>query len=101
MEPRDRRHLSVRPVSTVGADALWDARTPASPDTLTGDTVDADVVVVGTGAGGSSAAWALRDSGARVLVVEMGDYLPKEQENWVAEDVYLRRRYKSDETWVD
>jgi choline dehydrogenase-like flavoprotein len=57
--------------------------------------------VVGTGAGGSTAAWAARDSGARVLVLEMGDWLPKEPANWDAEQVYLKRRYKSVEEWVD
>lgn len=85
----------------VAVTDLWSTSSPASPDEVIGDEVEADIVIVGTGAGGSAAAWGLRQSGARVLVLEMGDYLPKEPQNWIAEDVYLRRRYKSTETWVD
>jgi choline dehydrogenase-like flavoprotein len=91
----------VDPLTTVRAEQLWKRDTVASPDRVDADSIEADVVIVGSGAGGSSAAWAMRESGARVLVLEMGDWLPHEPANWNAEEVYLKRRYKSDEVWVD
>ena len=44
----------------------------------------ADVVIVGSGMGGGTLAWALRDSGAKVLLLERGGFLPSEPENWSA-----------------
>ena len=41
-----------------------------------------DLIIVGTGAGGGTLAYALRDSGLRILLIERGDYLPQEPENW-------------------
>ena len=34
-----------------------------------------DIIIIGTGAGGGTLAYALRDSGARVLLLERGDFL--------------------------
>jgi choline dehydrogenase-like flavoprotein len=96
-----RELVLVQPTVTVTAQGLWTPDTNPAPDRVDADEVEADVVVVGTGAGGSTAAWAMRKSGARVLVLEMGDWLPKEPANWDAEQVYLKRRYKSIENWVD
>jgi choline dehydrogenase-like flavoprotein len=61
----------------------------------------ADVVIVGTGMGGGTLAWALRDSGARVLLIERGDFLPSEAQNWSAEAVFGENRYKAREQWRD
>ncbi len=61
----------------------------------------ADVVIIGTGMGGGSLAWALRDSGARVLLLERGDFLPSEPQNWSAEAVFVENRYKAAEKWRD
>ena len=61
----------------------------------------ADVVIVGSGMGGGTLAWALRDSGARVLLIERGDFLPSEPENWSAEAVFVENRYKAKEKWRD
>ncbi len=58
-----------------------------------------DIVIIGTGAGGGTLAWALRDCGARILVVERGDFLPQEPENWSGEHVFGQNRYKPDELW--
>jgi choline dehydrogenase-like flavoprotein len=64
-------------------------------------TLEADVAIVGSGPGGATLAWALRDSGARVLLIERGDYLPREWENWDTESVFVRHRYRTTETWDD
>jgi len=58
-----------------------------------------DLVIIGTGAGGGTLAYALRNSGLRILLVERGDFLPQEPQNWQPMEVFDRRRYKPDETW--
>jgi len=50
---------------------------PAAPadgfaEVGSGRTLEADVVIVGSGPGGASAAWALAETGARVVVLEEG-----------------------------
>jgi choline dehydrogenase-like flavoprotein len=60
-----------------------------------------DLIIVGTGAGGGTLAYALRDSGMRILLIERGDYLPQEEENWNPRIVFDKRRYKPDEVWYD
>ena len=63
--------------------------------------LQADVVVIGSGMGGATTAHALALRGADVLVLERGERLPREPENWSAREVFLRRRYKPAETWFD
>ena len=63
--------------------------------------MDPDVIIIGTGAGGGTLAYALKDSGARVLLLERGDYLPSEPENWDEDAVIRQRRYGVTETWYD
>jgi hypothetical protein len=60
-----------------------------------------DVVIIGSGMGGGTLAYALRNSGLRIALLERGDFLPKERENWDAEAVFGKGRYKSGETWLD
>jgi choline dehydrogenase-like flavoprotein len=80
---------------------------PASerlPDTLVPDDdgiVRADIVIIGSGIGGSTLAYGLRDAGADVVVVERGDFLPREWENWSPEAVFEQGRYKNAEDWYD
>jgi choline dehydrogenase-like flavoprotein len=64
-------------------------------------TLTADVVIIGSGPGGATLAWALRESGASVLILERGQQVPLEAQNSSARAVFLDRRYKSDEVWVD
>lgn len=59
----------------------------------------ADVIIVGSGAGGGTMAYALKDSGLNVLILERGDFLPQEGQNWSPEDTVARGRYKPDEYW--
>ncbi|HEX7104468.1 MAG TPA: GMC family oxidoreductase [Acidothermaceae bacterium] len=68
---------------------------------MTEDEFSADVVVIGSGMGGGAIARALASSGASVLVVERGDYLPREPQNWSPEEVFLHGRYKNAERWYD
>ena len=64
-------------------------------------TTHADVVIIGSGMGGGTLAWTLRDLGARVLLIERGDFLPVEPQNWSPEAVFIENRYKAKEQWRD
>ncbi len=63
--------------------------------------MDPDIIIIGSGAGGGTLAYALKDSGARVLLLERGDYLPSEPQNWDEDAVIRQRRYQVNETWYD
>ena len=64
-------------------------------------TTDFDLIIVGTGAGGGTLAYALADSGMRILLIERGDYLPQEPQNWEPAAIFDHKRYKPDEAWYD
>jgi choline dehydrogenase-like flavoprotein len=60
-----------------------------------------DVVIIGTGAGGGTMANVLAKAGKRILLLERGDFLPREKQNWDPEEVFVNGRYLSKETWYD
>ncbi len=60
-----------------------------------------DVIIIGTGAGGGTLAHTLAPSGKRILLLERGDYLPREKENWDPAPVFIDGRYISKDTWYD
>jgi choline dehydrogenase-like flavoprotein len=60
-----------------------------------------DVIIIGTGAGGGTLARHLAPSGKRILLLERGDWLPREPSNWLAQDVFVDNRYVSPDTWYD
>jgi choline dehydrogenase-like flavoprotein len=60
-----------------------------------------DVIIIGTGAGGGTLARHLAPSGKRILLLERGDWLPREPSNWLAQDVFVDNRYVSEDTWYD
>jgi choline dehydrogenase-like flavoprotein len=60
-----------------------------------------DLVIIGTGMGGGVLAYALKDSRMKILLIERGDFLPQETENWSPEAVFDQKRYKPGETWYD
>ena len=62
---------------------------------------DYDVIIVGTGAGGGTLARHLAPSGKRILLLERGDWLPREPQNWSTADVFIDNRYISPDTWYD
>jgi choline dehydrogenase-like flavoprotein len=63
--------------------------------------LQASVVVVGSGMGGATTALALARRGIDVLLLERGERLPREPENWSPRQVFVGRRYKPPETWRD
>jgi choline dehydrogenase-like flavoprotein len=60
-----------------------------------------DVIVIGTGAGGGTLAHTLAPSGKSILLLERGDFLPREMENWDPGPVFVDGRYISKDTWYD
>jgi choline dehydrogenase-like flavoprotein len=60
-----------------------------------------DIIIIGTGAGGGTMAQALAETPARILVLERGDFVPQEDENWNPEAVWKHLRYRVKERWID
>jgi choline dehydrogenase-like flavoprotein len=60
-----------------------------------------DLIIVGSGAGGGTLARQLAPSGKSILILERGDWLKREAENWDATAVFVQNRYISPETWYD
>jgi choline dehydrogenase-like flavoprotein len=60
-----------------------------------------DVIIIGTGAGGGTLAYRLAPSGKRVLLIERGDFVPREKENWSSLAVIKNARYNTKEEWRD
>lgn len=58
-----------------------------------------DVIIIGSGAGGGTLALRLAPSGARILLLERGDHVPREKDNWDPRAVNLEGRYQTRETW--
>ncbi len=59
-----------------------------------------DIIIIGTGAGGGTLVYKLAPSGKRILILERGDFLPKEKENWDPLAV-AQGRYRTTEMWRD
>ena len=60
-----------------------------------------DVIVIGTGAGGGTLAHRLAPTGKQVLILERGDYLPRERDNWDSTAVFVKGKYRAPEFWLD
>jgi choline dehydrogenase-like flavoprotein len=60
-----------------------------------------DIIIIGTGAGGGTIAQCLAPTGKRILILERGDFLPREKANWSALEVYQKERYHTKEQWYD
>jgi len=60
-----------------------------------------DIIIIGSGAGGGTLAHALAATGKKILIIERGDYLPREKENWEPNAVFGSNRYHTKEQWLD
>jgi choline dehydrogenase-like flavoprotein len=60
-----------------------------------------DVIIIGTGAGGGTLGHRLAGSGKRILWLERGGYLPRERDNWDSTAVFIRAKYRANESWYD
>ena len=60
-----------------------------------------DIIIIGSGAGGGTLLHALAPTGKRILVLERGEFLPREKQNWDIRSVQLEGRYNPIERWRD
>ena len=60
-----------------------------------------DVIIIGSGAGGGTLAYALAPTGKRILLIERGDYVRREKANWDSRAVNLEGKYQTKEEWRD
>ena len=89
-------HLSELPGPSLAISPL-----PNPSQLEVADGAHFDVVIIGSGAGGGTLARHLAPSGLKILVLERGDWLPQEPENWNAEEVFQKGRYISKDVWHD
>ena len=60
-----------------------------------------DVIIIGSGAGGGTLAHTLAGSGKSILLLERGDFLAREMDNWDPRPVFVDGKYISADTWYD
>ncbi|MDB5475879.1 MAG: dehydrogenase [Phenylobacterium sp.] len=60
-----------------------------------------DVIIIGSGAGGGTIAQRLAPTGKSILILERGQHLPREAENWNSRAVFVEHRYRTQEQWYD
>ena len=59
-----------------------------------------DVIIIGSGAGGGTLAHRLAPSGKKILLLERGDWLRREVDNWDSKAVFVKNKYKAEEEWL-
>ena len=60
-----------------------------------------DVIIIGTGAGGGTLAYKLASSGKKILILERGDFVKREKDNWNPRAVNVEGKYNTKEIWFD
>jgi choline dehydrogenase-like flavoprotein len=60
-----------------------------------------DIIIIGSGAGGGTLAYQLAPTGKRILIVERGDYVRREKDNWSSRAVNVEAKYHAKEVWHD
>lgn len=60
-----------------------------------------DLIIIGTGAGGGTLARKLAPSGKKILILERGDFVKREPDNWNPRAVNLEAKYNTKEVWYD
>ena len=61
--------------------------------------ISPDVIIIGSGVGGGAVAHQLAGTGARILILERGDFLPNEPQNSDPDAVFARARYRTTDEW--
>ena len=60
-----------------------------------------DFIIIGSGAGGGTLANSLAASGKTILILERGNFLRREMDNWNPSSVFIDGKYQSTDTWYD
>ena len=71
------------------------------PDVVSPDAPSPDIVIIGTGMGGSTLAAGLAPTGANILILERGEQLQDTIETRDARAIFQRGFYRPSETWTD
>jgi len=58
-----------------------------------------DFIIIGTGAGGGTLARKLAPTGKKILILERGNYVPREKDNWSTRAVNVEAKYNTKEVW--
>lgn len=59
------------------------------------------VIIIGSGVGGGMTARRLAENGINVLMIERGDWVPKEPDNWGVAPVFFEKKYTAHDSWLD
>ena len=59
------------------------------------------LIIIGSGAGGATLAQRLAPTGKSILILERGEHLPREAENWNPKAVFIDHNYRTKEQWYD
>src|SRR3954451_23072091 len=62
---------------------------------------DYDIIIIGSGAGGGTLAHALAPTGKKILIIERGNYLAREKQNWDSVEIWGKQRYRNSGKWHD
>ena len=60
-----------------------------------------DIIIVGSGAGGATLAQRLAPTGKKILILERGEHVPREADNWDSKAVFIDHKYRTKEHWFD
>jgi len=60
-----------------------------------------ELVIIGSGAGGGTLARCLAEAAKKVLVLERGDWLPREPQSWDPSEVFQNNHNVSIDLWMD
>ena len=60
-----------------------------------------DLIIIGSGAGGGTLAYRLAPSGKRILILERGNRVRREKDNWSTHAVNVLGKYNTKEQWYD
>ncbi len=71
------------------------------PQAPAAESTHYDVIIIGSGAGGGTLAYVLANAGKTILILERGQELPVEPQNWDPTAVFVEHRYRTKEHWVD
>jgi choline dehydrogenase-like flavoprotein len=60
-----------------------------------------DIVIIGSGAGGGTLAHQLADTGLDIVILERGQHIEVDEDNWNPHAVFVERKYRTDDVWYD
>ncbi|WCG84655.1 GMC family oxidoreductase [Pectobacterium sp. A5351] len=60
-----------------------------------------EVIIIGSGVGGGMTARRLAENGINVLIIERGDWVAKEKDNWNVASVFFDKKYTAHDSWLD